>query len=214
MSTLTDPALTFAVLREIATWLSLERVSYRQDDNACSSELAKLRTLSVQDLSKLAALQPAMAGVSVDSNALRWALSVLEDGQRFDRLRDQFICKGASNALMHRLFKIDERTTRKLRRQFRVHGRQGRPPFPSKPVRDAIQALWHGFAEPDPRERYLLLSGRFPEWSLDTLHLVVCENDPSLATPPTVRPKHGKGFDRQRISAVRRDRRLRSGRRR
>lgn len=214
MSMLTDPALTFAVLREIATWLSLERVPNLPAYDACPSELAKLRTLSVQDLSRLAALQPAMAGVSVDSNALRWGLSVLNDAQRFDRLRDQFICKGASNALMHRLFKMDERTTRKLRRQFQVDGRQGRPRFPSKVVRDAIQACWHGIAEPDPRERYLRLSGAFPEWPLDTLHRVVCEHDESHATPPTVNSKYEKGFDRQRISAVRGDRRIRSERRR
>lgn len=213
MSTLSDPGLIFAVLRVIATWLTLEQVRHPRHDTAYPAELAELRALSVQDLHKLAAMRPAVAAVQIDPNALRWGLGVLGDARRGVRLRDQFICKGASTVLMRRLFKLDERATRRLRRQFQVPARPGRPRLPDKRVRDAMQALWHGLEEPDPRERYLVLNARFPQWSLDTLHLVIRENRAALAMTRKVGARRDKGVDGQRRSPMRVERRVRSERR-
>lgn len=203
MSTLSDPALTFAALQALVAWLSTARV--RPGRQACThrSELVQLAALSVQDLYRLSRFRPAVAGIEIDPKALRWRLEMLEDRQRLARQRDQFICKGASTVLMQRIFDLDKRTTRRLRRLHQIQVGEGRPRLPPKPVRDAIQARWRSLSHRDLPERYLMLSARFRKWSLDALHQVVSEIDEEVAKAAT-EPSTKVTDARRHLSSARR----------
>ncbi len=175
MNSITDPDVTFAALQAIADYVAVENTPHRYGKRTATADILQLRALSLQDLHRLAALRPAVASVVVDTDALRRGLSALTDSNRLGLLREEFIRKGASAALMRELFKLDDKATRRLRRQFRLKVRRGRPLLPAPSARNAIQAYWYGLEDADPRERYLALWRKFPEWSLDTLHAVVCE---------------------------------------
>jgi len=138
-------------------------------------QLDRLRTLSVSDIQRLAALRQPMMGLALDGPALKAGLRSLAVLKEAQSLEEYFIRHGASPALMTALFKMPYKTTLARRRAAGRGCGRGRPVLTPIVIRDRIHRFWADLAHLDMRQRYHRLHQAFPALSLHALSLVVTE---------------------------------------
>lgn len=177
MLPLRDGHLRLMLLTHLVARLEQGDQAELQDAGIEPEQLDRLRTLSVSDIHRLAALRQPMIGLALDGTALKAGLRSLAVLREAQSLEEYFICHGASPAMMTALFKMPYKTTLARRRAAGLGRGRGRPALMPIDARDRIHQIWMDLALLDMRQRYYRLHQVFPTISLHALSLVVTEFD-------------------------------------
>lgn len=140
-------------------------------------QLECLRTLSMDDIKRLASLRHPLIGVVVDGATFATGLRNLAVVREAQSLEQYFIRHGASAAMMKSLFKLAKRTALMRLRAQGHRASSGRPRLPPMAVRDRIHRFWAQHAGLDLKTRYYRLHEAFPSYTLHTLSGVTNEYD-------------------------------------
>ena len=160
--------------------LSIVRIALDQmnDGNADHALLDELNALRLADLEIFCRRLPMT--IDIDVGMFKDSLERLRHARKAENMAREFVRRGASNTVLHRLFGISKAQAEHIKSQEGVAGKFiGRPKLPSQQVRMQIFAQWTTLAgeTPDPRERYLLLSDMFPDVAISSLHQVVNQGE-------------------------------------
>ncbi len=158
------------------TKLSIMRLALdkMRHDNEDANLLDELDSLCLSDLDIFCRRLPMTVDISLDT--FRDALERLHYTRRTDQLLREFVRRGASNGVLHKLFGVSKLQAEQIKSQEGLSGKFiGRPRLPSGDVRGQIFRKWEELSreENDLRTRYLQLSDIFPDITISSLHQTI-----------------------------------------
>lgn len=162
------------------TKLTIVKIAARKmrEGDADPALAERLDALSLSELESFCRALPVTIDISAEM--LEGALRRAAQSRRSALVQREFVRRGASNRMMHRLFRVSKLQVERIRRDERASGKLvGRPRMPDADEREAIVAEWADIRrrEPDARRRYLELARRFVSHTLATLQRVVEEGE-------------------------------------
>lgn len=140
-------------------------------------QLDALHSLNASDLLRLAAGKDLRIYLHIDVASLNVGLMRLSANAANLRMQEYFLVHRASPAMLDELFRLGYREQDSARYALGVVTSRGRPPLPSREVRDAIHLAWHGadLKSLSLVERFYELHQRFNKYTFAALYAVVNE---------------------------------------
>ena len=156
--------------------LSIMRIALAQmdDDSGGRELLNELNALRLSDLEIFCRRMP--MNIDIDPETFRSALDRLRHVRNTESMKHEFVRRGASNEVLHRLFGISKLQAEQIKAEEGLAGRfTGRPRLPAREIRAEVCEQWETLSPeiPDMRKRYLRLSDLFPELTIGALHQIV-----------------------------------------
>jgi hypothetical protein len=173
MLPLLDTQVRLVLLNHVAMWLADAQSDELHAAGIEEEQLARLRQLSVLDLSRLAAMRDLKIGIVFDAVGLNAGLRAVALVNEAKALEAYFIRNGASWQMMSALFKVRRKLTLKRRRDCGAWRPSGRPPLPDEPTGVRIFRAWRAIDDSNVRVRYYRLHQVFPQLPIAVLEAVV-----------------------------------------
>jgi hypothetical protein len=161
-----DPSLKLLALRLVLNSLSNWSIEELLNHGLTAEQLDALHSLNAADLLRLAAGKDLRIYLNIDVASLSVGL-----------MREYFIVHHASPAMLNDLFRLGYKEQDGARFALGVVKPRGRPPLPSREVRDEIHHAWHGadIKALSLVERYYELHQQFSSYTFAALYAVVNE---------------------------------------
>jgi hypothetical protein len=175
MLPLRDPHVRLVLLSHIASRAAAGASAELSAAGIYEDQAGRLRELSAMDLINLANMHGFPIGVTFEIARLDGALRSVSMLNHAKALESYFLRNGASSRLMHTLFKIRHKTTRKRRREYGSWLPPGRMRLPRRSIRNRILRVWFSIKDQDSRIRYYTLHRAFPDIAIAVLEAVIIE---------------------------------------
>ena len=173
MLPLRDPHVRLVLLTHIASRAAAGASAELSEAGIHEDQAGRLRELSAMDLINLAGMHGFPIGVTFELARLEGALRAVSMLNRAKALELYFVRNGASSRMMHTLFKIRHKATRKRRREEGAWLPPGRMRLPRRTLRERILRVWASVQDQDSRVRYYTLHRAFPEIPIAVLEAVI-----------------------------------------
>jgi hypothetical protein len=172
-----DPSLKLLALRLVLNSLSNWSIEELLNHGLTAEQLDALHSLNAADLLRLAAGKDLRIYLNIDVASLSVGLMRLSANSANLRMQEYFIVHHASPAMLNDLFRLGYKEQDGARFALGVVKPRGRPPLPSREVRDEIHHAWHGadIKALSLVERYYELHQQFSSYTFAALYAVVNE---------------------------------------
>lgn len=172
-----DTAQKLLALRLVLNSLNNWSIEDLLNHGLTAEQLDALHSLNASDLLRLAAGKDLRIYLHIDVASLNVGLMRLSANSANLRMQEYFIVHNASPAMLNDLFRLGYKEQDSARVALGVLKPRGRPPLPSREVRDEIHRAWHGadINALSMVERFYELHQRFSNYTFAALYAVVNE---------------------------------------